>query len=412
MKAMTEAGSPNQIALVALTRGGLALACRLRRSLGIHATVYANRRALQADGQSQPNSAADGEGGALPSGEADIRLFEKAGPLLAALWEECDQLVLFFALGAAIRLAAPLLQHKRADPGVVVVDDAGQFAISMLAGHSGGANALCQRVAGALGALPVITTASDTLGLPSVDLLGSAWGWQIEQLSDVTAASAALVNGERVAVFQEAGEHDWWPPEHPWPANICRVKSLKAIDVGSYAALLAITDRLIDAWPPDVPRVIYRPSSLVLGVGCRRGTSCEQLEAFIRATLVAHRLAWQSVAVLATADIKSDEEGLLLLAERCRWAVETYPAEALAAVPVPTGAERVRQLVGTPSVSEAAALLSSRGGTLLVPKQKGNGMTVAVARRSYTRDTQPAPDAGARTADAIVRDSLEMEPRL
>lgn len=409
---MTETRSPGQIALVALTRGTLVLACQLRQALDLPVTVYVSRRALQAGGHSQADSAANEGAGALPPGEADIRLFEKAGPLLASLWEECDQLVLFFALGAAIRLVAPLLQNKRADPGVVVVDEAGTFAISMLSGHSGGANVLAQRIAGALGALPVITTAADALGLPSIDLLGSAWGWQVEQPSDVTAVSAALVNGERVAVFQEAGERDWWLPERPWPANLCRVESLEAVDAANYAALLVITDRLIDNVPPDVPTVLYRPGSLVLGIGCRRGTSSEQLDGFIRATMAAHHLAWQSAAVLATADIKADEEGLLRLAERYHWAVETYPAEALAAVSVPTGSLRVRQLAGTPSVSEAAALISSRGGALLVPKQKGNAMTVAVARRAYTRDAQPVPGAVGRAANAPDGHSLEMEERL
>ncbi|HEV2727219.1 MAG TPA: hypothetical protein VGV34_02940, partial [Solirubrobacterales bacterium] len=104
---------------------------------------------------------------------SDARLYqEKPGVALRRAWRECDSIVLFLAAGAAVRLVSPLLGDKRSDPGVVCVDDAGRFAVALVGGHAGGANALAGRVAGALGATPVITTASDAVGSPALDSLG------------------------------------------------------------------------------------------------------------------------------------------------------------------------------------------------------------------------------------------------
>jgi len=369
-----EQSMKKQIALVALTHAGLEMALRLQQGLGSSADVYASVRAL-ASMAGAPDARA---------GAHDVIGFERVGPLLARLWKEYNQLVLFFALGATIRLIAPLIRDKRQDPGVVVMDDAGRFAISVISGHAGGANRLAQHCAELLGAVPVVTTASDVHNTLAVDLLGNAWNWRLEHEANATAVAAAIVNGERVAVLQETGERDWWPIERPWPANLVRVHNLHEVRAAAFAALLLITDRLVEEeLPPTIPALIYRPRSLIIGMGCRRGVPYEQLEAFVRATLAVHRLAWSSIATLATADIKANEEGFHLLADRYGWTFEIHPTEALAVVPVPTASEQVQRLAGTPSVSEAAALLSSRGGTLIVPKQRSRDMTIAVARRSY-----------------------------
>src|SRR5690349_965525 len=130
-----------RVALVVLTKAGLELALLIGRELAEdECRVYASARALN-------------------TGFSDVLIirFEQIGPTLADLWKAYDQLVLCFALGAAVRLIAPLLQDKRVDPGVVVIDDAGQFAISVVAGHLGGANDLATRCARILGALPVVT---------------------------------------------------------------------------------------------------------------------------------------------------------------------------------------------------------------------------------------------------------------
>jgi len=102
----------------------------------------------------------------------------RAKEALQKAWNECDGIVLFLATGAAVRLVAPPLESKHQDPGVVTVDDAARYAVALCGGHDGGANALAARVEEAMGATPVITTASDSISVPALDSLGilvSGW---------------------------------------------------------------------------------------------------------------------------------------------------------------------------------------------------------------------------------------------
>jgi len=364
-----------RIALVVLTRAGLALALRLQPELGIDVHIYASQRAYKVQD-------------AIDERETNISItsFETVASLLSQLWTTYDQIVLFLALGAVVRLIAPLLQHKHKDPGIVAIDDAGQFAISVVSGHIGDANGLAIRCTELLGGTPVVTTASDVHNTLAVDLLAQTNGWYVEDASALTTVSAAIVNGEPVALLEDCGELDWWGNElpkgarRPWPDNLIHVTNPQ--EAGNFAALLVIADRLIEGLPQDVPTLVYRPPTLVLGVGCRRGIPFTTLDTFVKETLAEHRIAFQSIAVLATADIKADEAALQILAQRYGWSFETHAVETLKTITaIPNPSERVERLVGTPSVSEAAALLSSNGGELIVPKQKGEGMTIAVARK-------------------------------
>jgi len=358
-----------RIALVVLTRAGLALAIRLQRELGTEVHIYASQRACKAYA-------------VLAEQDTNISItsFETVAPLLSQLWTTYDQIVLFLALGAVIRLIAPLLQHKHKDPGVVAIDDADQFAISVVSGHIGGANGLAVRCAELLSGTAVVTTASDVHNTLAVDLLAQAQGWYIEDASALTAVSAAIINREPVAILQDCGELDWWGNERPWPDNLIHVTNPQ--QASNFAALLVIADRIIEGLPQNVPTLVYRPPTLVLGIGCRRGVPFSALDTFVKETLVEHRIAFQSIAVLATADIKADEIALQMLAQHYGWSIETHAVETLKTITtIPNPSERVQRLVGTPSVSEASALLSSNEGELIVPKQKGEGMTLAIARK-------------------------------
>ncbi len=121
-------------------------------------------------------------------------------------------LVCVMALGIVVRILGPLVRDKRSDPAVVVIDEAGRFVIPVLGGHAGGANALALEAARALDAIPVVTTASEALGLPAMDMIGRDWGWKIEPTAHLTAVAAAVVRGELVGVWQEVGQRDWWQP--------------------------------------------------------------------------------------------------------------------------------------------------------------------------------------------------------
>lgn len=373
-----------RIALVVLTRAGLALALRLQAGLGTDVHIYANQRAYKEQDRQAKQPI-----------HISVTSFETVAPLLSQLWSTYDHIILCFALGAVVRLIAPLLQHKHVDPGIVAIDDAGQFAISVASGHIGNANELAMRCADLLGATPVVTTASDVQQTLAVDLLAQTKGWQVEDASALTAVSAAIINREAVALLQDCGELDWWADDQPWPANLLPVTNIQ--EASNCAALLVIADRLIEGLPQAIPTLIYRPPTLVLGIGCRRGISFHALHTFVKETLIQQRVALRSIAVLASADIKADEDALLLLAQRYGWSFETHAAETLKAITaIANPSERVQRLVGTPSVSEAAAIVSSNGGALLVPKHKGEGMTLAIARKRAHTEVSPICSLQAR----------------
>ncbi len=294
----------------------------------------------------------------------DARLYPaKPKEALHDAWNECDGIVLFLATGAAVRLLAPLLGSKHADPGVVTVDDAARFAVALSGGHAGGANALAERVAEALGASPVVTTASDALGVPALDTLGERLGFKLEDGSDLAAVGAALVSGEQVSLVSD---RRW--PLGPLPENVvCREEP--------ETPLVLISDRI--AQVPG-PAVVYRPPSLVAGVGCSRGAGADEILTLLDSSLAEAGLSKKSVAALASIDVKRDEAGLLNAAGRLGVAVRFHPAEALSAVGPPNPSEVVREAVGTPSVAEAAVLVS--GAELVVDKRKSAMATVAVGR--------------------------------
>lgn len=311
------------------------------------------------------------------------------GPLAAVirqLFTEYRGLVVFGSVGMAVRLVAPLLQNKRTDPAVVVVDDSGRFAVSLLSGHIGGANVLARRVAELLGALPVITTASDVLGLPAVDLLGRELGWLIEEGSAVTRVSGAIVDGEPVGLLQEAGEPTWWPEGVAVPPNLVRFDTLEEMARANCAGALIVTDRILTGWEERLPPcVIYRPKNLVAGVGCNRGSSAEEISLALKAALQVNGLAVASLGKLASVDLKGDEAGLLACALEMGLSMDFFSPQELNSVPnLPNPSEIVRGWVGTGGVCEPAALLASGAQGLLVPKVKTANVTVAIARVDYS----------------------------
>jgi cobalt-precorrin 5A hydrolase / precorrin-3B C17-methyltransferase len=312
----------------------------------------------------------------------DASLYEgKPKEALQRAWEECDGIVTFLAVGAAVRLVAPLLEDKRRDPGVVCVDDARRFAVALVGGHGGGANALAGRVADTLGATPVVTTASDALDVPALDFFGSKLDFRLEKGSNLAALGAALVSGERVNLVSE---RRW--PLGPMSENLVRAEEPEP-------PLILISDRLVDV---PRPAVIYRPPSLIVGVGCSRGVEVMEILDLIRSSLAETRLSEKSIASLASIEAKSDEAGLLAAAEELGVPLRFYAAKVLSAIEVPNPSPVVENAVGTQSVAEASVLAS--GAELVVEKHKSENATVAIGRlpvrgRLYLVSLGPGDDA-------------------
>jgi precorrin-4 C11-methyltransferase len=284
------------------------------------------------------------------------------------------------------RLIAPCLVSKESDPGVLAIDEAGQFVIPLLSGHRGGANAFARTVAGCLGATPVVTTASDVLGGLSLDMFEDAFGWTAEPRSLLKSVAMALVNRESVAIVQEIGTRGTWLDEIDLPENVTILADAAQIAGRSFAKVIWVTDRILGT---DTVPLAFRPKSLVLGVGCERGVSLEAVEQGLEIFLQQHGYAHASIATLASMDVKADEPALLELARRHGWHTCFYAAEELALVAgIVTPSAVVEKCVGTPGVAEPAALLAAQVDRLLVAKQVvrvpscPRAMTFALARHA------------------------------
>ncbi len=312
------------------------------------------------------------------------------GTTLTKEFTAYDCHVFVISVGAVVRMIAPLLQDKKVDPAVVCVDDAAQWAICVLSGHVGRGNCFTDRIAKSLGAQPIVTTASDVRGTLTVDILGRDLGWTLDDPDrNVTRSCAAVVNAAPVLFVQEAGEPNWWPQDKPLPEGVGYVHSLEGVNPKEFEILLIASDRNIQLSHPEhyANAVVYRPKSLVLGLGCDKGTPADLVERGVQTILKDKGLAISSIKQIATIDVKKDEPGLMSLSQKYAWPIQVYPADELDVVPgVENPSDTVKKYVGTRTVAEAAALLAAGAEKLLVPKTAyteegaGRSMTMAVAR--------------------------------
>ena len=288
--------------------------------------------------------------------------------LTAALFPAVDALVFVGACGIAVRAVAPHLVSKTSDPAVLVVDEKGQFVISLLSGHIGGANELARHVAAAIGGTPVITTATDVNRRFSADAWAARRGLVIEDMAAAKRFSAEIRKGDLPLLSDFPIEGKLPPGLVPGEAGACG---------------LAISCR--DAHPFDTTLLLI-PRLIHLGVGCRRGVGAAAIEAAVRAALEGAALRREAAVSVSSIDVKKDEAGLKAWAEAAGLPLSFYSAEELNAVPGEfTGSDFVKKTVGVDNVCERAAMLSAgEGARLIVKKTSLDGVTVAAARQEWS----------------------------
>jgi cobalt-precorrin 5A hydrolase/precorrin-3B C17-methyltransferase len=301
-----------------------------------------------------------------------------AADALKTGFAEYDAVVAVMAAGAVVRILAPLITvgDKSSDPAILVVDEAGRFVMPILGGHAAGANGLALELADLLGAVAVITTATDVTGVPGLDDLG----WPVS--GDVSGVSRAMLDGEKVTL---TSAHRW-----PLPALGENVVEDLGGEVAVDRPTIVISDLASHRGGDGM--VVLRPPSLVVGMGASRGVSLDEARRLLDEALQDAGLAIGSVAAIATAQIKGGEQALIELAHQLGVPLVTHSAAALGQVTVPNPSEVVRAAVGVPSVSEAAALLGAREcldgpeqsgqipADLIVTKTASAMATVAIAR--------------------------------
>ncbi|MGB5747255.1 MAG: cobalt-precorrin 5A hydrolase [Desulfobacterales bacterium] len=352
----------NKLAVWAVTPNGVKLTERLADSLP-DADIYVSRNIAERN--------------------TSHILFERLSATLEEKFGQYTGHIFIMATGIVVRVLAPLIQSKSMDPAVVVVDDLGKNAISLLSGHIGGANELTLKIARIIGANPVITTATDINEVPAIDVLAMENGLFIENPAAIKSVNMALLKKETIGV------HD--------PLNFLAQKLLKLESADFKNFMYDIKNSLqqtvtnntfiyVDDAISDLPSrvLILRPPSLVAGIGCNRGTDKEEISAHLTEVIESHRLASTSLTCLASIDLKNDETGLIAVAESLDLPLVFFKREELNQVKgIKNPSPVVEKHVGVKSVCEAAAILASGDGTLIVPKQSTQNVTVAIARINF-----------------------------
>ena len=279
-----------------------------------------------------------------------------------------DALVFVGAAGIAVRAVAPYIQSKDRDPAVVVVDECGRYAVPILGGHLGGANELARRIEAVCGAEAVITTATDRNGVFAVDEWARAQGCAIPCPERIKGVSSRLLTGETVTVRAD------WPIAGGPPAGVELVTDGAA-------------DVIVSCRAEENAALCVAPRILTLGVGCRRGTSEEKIEAAFIDFMKRHGYHEAAVARVCSIDGKAEEPGLLAFCAKKGLRFETFSAEALSAVKGDfTASEYVREITGVDNVCERSAVLGSGGGRLLCRKEASGGVTLALAEGDFRPD--------------------------
>ena len=300
-------------------------------------------------------------------------------------WKDFDAFIFIGAMGICVRTISPYIRDKHDDPAVVCVDTFGLNAISVLSGHVGGANELTQTVAGVLGASPVITTQSDNAGLWALDTFEQWFGWQIASEDEMNDCIFAFVNKAPTALLMDVRDEGTDYLEKTLPDHVTMINSISEADPRKYKLLIMVTPFKRFA-PKGMLELHFVPMVGTIGFGLAHHPDdydyiYDEIDlAFSKKGVLpcAHRYC--------TIDVKADEPFVNVLRDEYEEEVVFYSAEELAAVEVPNPSKTVAKHVGTPSVCEAAAILGSNHGKLIVEKVKGKNWTAALAiDRKYLR---------------------------
>jgi cobalamin biosynthesis protein CbiG len=289
-------------------------------------------------------------------------------------WTLSKNIICIMATGIVVRTAAPLLKDKKTDPAVVVLDEKGQYTVSLLSGHVGGANALAEEVAAYLGAQAVITTASDVQGRLSLDLWAVAHNLYIEDFEKLKKLSTRIVNGQKVTFYSDCPIDEGHVPDEFEQAD------------SAEQAEIVVSEGIM-----NTDALMLRPGVLFVGIGCNRGTEKAEIADVFHGVLQKEGLSINSVKGIASIDVKQDEQGLLDFAEDIGLDIEFFSKDVLNdAVSVYNIApsEAVRAATGAAAVAEPAAVAGAKkifdDCTIITPKVKRGNVTLAIAKAKYT----------------------------
>jgi cobalt-precorrin 5A hydrolase len=292
-------------------------------------------------------------------------------------FRDCDGLIFIGATGIAVRAVAPWVRDKRQDPAVLVLDEKGKFCIPLLSGHIGGANELAEWMSGRLGAIPVLTTATDVNSRFAVDVYAKKNDLVISNMTYAKEVSAALLSGEQVGIYTSFPVHGALPEGLVWADGAWLDKKRKEEGGAGLSLGIYISPSYHSAYFDHTLWLI--PRCLTLGIGCRKGVSARQIEKLVDEAMRSFSLYPEAIAQVATIDLKKEEPGLLEFCRSRELPLVTYSAAELKAVPGRFSSSGfVAEITGVDNVCERSAVLAG-DGKLIIRKMSGDGVTCAVA---------------------------------
>ncbi len=307
--------------------------------------------------------------------------YESLQEELSGKFKSYDAHIFVMSTGIVVRLVSGLLVSKTTDPAIVVVDPEGLHAISLISGHLGGANELTKDVAKAIGAVPVITTATDLKGITAFDEVARIIGAKILNPRLIKVTSVSLLEGKKVGFI---GPKDIYNRFYPSSPNVIFLKELPE-DSENFSAFCIFTDEFFDLPPHLLEKtLIIALPTLAAGIGCHIGTGKNEIIDGIKQVFGKHSLLVESIFTLASVDAKKNERGLIEASAELGVPIIFFSSGELEeeGTLFSEPSKYVEKHVGARGVAEPAAFLAAgNGAEIVVKKNKLKNMTVAVARR-------------------------------
>lgn len=309
-----------------------------------------------------------------------------------------DHIIFVGACGIAVRHIAPYIRSKKQDPAVLAVDECGTFVISLLSGHLGGANELTHQMAGLLGAIPVVTTATDLHNCFAVDVFARKNNCEILNMQAAKAVSAALLAGKKVGFYSEFS----WDGALPNGLVLCGADGVpseqtdEAMCVADHVASEQIRENGGSVYELGIAVTVHRdckpfpstvtivPPVFVLGMGCRKGKEAAAIREAAAEAVKQNGIYLQSISKLTSIDLKKEEQGILALSEAWKLPFETYSEAELKEVQGEFSTSMfVQSITGVDNVCERSAVRGSNGGKLIQKKNGRDGVTTALAQKEW-----------------------------
>ncbi len=311
-----------------------------------------------------------------PDRKEDNELILPLKKFTKEIFERYDSLIFVMAVGITVRVIAPYIKDKTKDPAVVSIDEKGNYVVSILSGHLGGANRLTEKIAKEIKALPIITTASDVLETKSVDMIAIDEGLKINNMNQAKKITSIVVNGDKVGVLSKVDLKENLPDEY------ILYDSLEALEKDFCENVIRgalIIDVYKSKIPKNIPTAYLIPKKIVIGIGCRKGKSGEEIFKFINKNLDEFGIFEKSIKIISSAWIKKNEEGIIQAGKILNANVKFYDKEQIEDVQDKfENSEFVMKTIGVRNVAEPCGYLASNHGKNIMKKKKNNGITLSI----------------------------------